>query len=104
MRAGALPCLVVIPDHAFILSREGWTIRKLKDFIMKNAPSGIGGATLQDEDFIVVVAGGPGVWMGLHRSAGGFGNSFATQKIELLRNWDKLVAKYKNIVPSYESY
>jgi hypothetical protein len=104
MGPGALSCFVVIPDHAFILSHEGWTKKKLKEFIVKNAPSGRGGAPLRDEEFIVVVAGGPGVWMGLHRSAGGFGNSFVTKKIELPRNWDKLVANYKSIVPTYEKY
>jgi hypothetical protein len=32
------------------------------------------------------------------------GNSFVTRKINLPRNWDKLVAKYKNVVPSYAGY
>ena len=59
---------------------------------------------LKDEDFIVVVAGGPGVWMASLKSSGGFGNSFVTKKIELPRNWDKLVAKYKALVPNYEYY
>jgi hypothetical protein len=59
---------------------------------------------LNDEDFIVVVAGGPGVWMAALKSSGGFGNSFVTKKIELPRNWDKLVAKYKALVPNYEYY
>jgi hypothetical protein len=36
--------------------------------------------------------------------SGGFGNSFVPKKIELPRNWDKLAAKYKNIVPNYEGY
>ena len=62
------------------------------------------GGPLADEDFIVVVAGGPGVWHGLHQSAGGFENSFVSKKIELPSNWDKLVAKYKNLVPNYVTY
>ncbi|MEJ2109736.1 MAG: hypothetical protein P8Z37_07470 [Acidobacteriota bacterium] len=35
---------------------------------------------------------------------GFFENSFVTKKIELPKNWDKLVAKYKNIKPVYERY
>ena len=47
---------------------------------------------------------GPGAWLGLLRSVGGFGNDFITKKIELPRNWDKLVAKYKDLVPTYAPY
>jgi len=100
----ALSCLVVIPDHAHILASEGWSKKRLKEFILKNAPRGEFRAPLKDEDFIVVVGGGSGVWMAALKSSGGFGNSFVTKKIELPRNWDKLVAKYKAIVPNYESY
>jgi hypothetical protein len=49
---------------------------------------------------MIVVAGGPGAWIGLLRSAGGWENSFVTRKIDLPRNWDKLVAKYKTVVPN----
>jgi hypothetical protein len=51
-----------------------------------------------------VVAGGPGAWMGMLRSVGGIENGFVTKKIELPRNWDKLVEKYKNVVPVYKKY
>jgi hypothetical protein len=105
MGPSSLSCLVVIPDHAKIFSSEGWTKRQVKDFIIKNANSrDRRGGRLGDEDFIVVVAGGPGVWMGLHQSAGGFENSFVTKKITLPRNWDKLTAKYRNLVPAYVKY
>jgi hypothetical protein len=116
MRPGSLSALIVIPDHARIFKSEGWTKQQVRDFIIKQssgpAASGVAGATsgtrrgrgLQDEDFILVVAGGPGVWHGLHQSAGGFKNSFVTKKINLPKNWDKLVAKYKNLVPNYVRY
>ncbi len=100
----ALSCLVVIPDHAHILASEGWTKKRLREFILKNAPKSELGPALRDEDFIIIVAGGPGVWMAVLRSAGGFENSFVTKKIELPRNWNKLVSKYKGIVPNYEFY
>jgi hypothetical protein len=109
MVTGGLSCLVVIPDHARILFSEGWTKQRLKEFIIENGPADSQGPVLRDEDFIIVVAGGPGVWMGLFRSAGGsslgnFNNAFVTTKIELPRNWDKLVAKYRDLVPEYVRY
>ena len=33
-----------------------------------------------------------------------FKNSLVTKKIELPKNWDKLVTKYKDIKPNYEKY
>jgi hypothetical protein len=102
----SLACIMVIPDHAKIFSSEGWSKKKVKAFIMKNSGQRnrrqIG--QLQDEDFMIIVAGGPGVWMGLLQSAGGFGNSFVTREIKLPRDWEKLKAKYKNLVPVYEKY
>ena len=56
------------------------------------------------DDLMIVVAGGPGAWIGLLRSAGGWENSFVTRKIDLPRNWDRLVAKYKNVIPTYVGY
>jgi hypothetical protein len=105
----ALSALVVIPDHAKILSTAGWTKQMVRDSIIKAsaeaAPATIGrGRGLRDEDFMLIVAGGPGVWMGLHQSAGGFGNRFITREIQLPRNWGQLVAKYKNLVPVYVRY
>jgi hypothetical protein len=109
MDPGALSALIVIPDHAKIFSREGWTKQKVRDFIIKaRAESGSGGGrrmgALKDEDFMLVVTGGPGVWHGLHQSAGGFGNRFITREIQLPGSWDQLVAKYKNLVPVYVKY
>jgi hypothetical protein len=53
---------------------------------------------------MILVAGGPGAWMAALRSVGGIQNDFVTKKIELPRNWDKLVAKYKDVVPAYVPY
>ena len=99
----------MIPDHARIFTAEGWTKQQVKDFIIKknstpNPNAGGRNVRLKDEDFMIVVAGGPGVWHGLLQSAGGFENSFVTKKINLPRNWDKLQAKYKNLVPTYVKY
>jgi hypothetical protein len=110
-----MSCLIVIPSHARVLSSEGWTKEKLKEFILKNAASPFP-VRKQDADvlsqppaadsggLLIVVAGGPGAWMGMLRSVGGIENGFVIKKIELPRNWDKLVAKYKNVVPTYKAY
>jgi hypothetical protein len=105
MEIRSLTALVLIPDQANILTKEGWTKKQLKEFIVKNASTRASrGAVLTENDFMVVVAGGPGTWMGSYRSAGGFENSFVTKKIELPRNWNNLVAKYKDLVPTYVKY
>jgi hypothetical protein len=56
------------------------------------------------DDRMILVAGGPGARMGTRRSVGGLENAPATKKIELPKNWDKRVAKCKNVVPNYEKY
>jgi|WetSurMetagenome_2_1015567.scaffolds.fasta_scaffold57213_2 hypothetical protein len=111
-----MSCLIVIPSHAKLLASEGWTKEKLKEFILKNAASRLPArkenadvlsqppAAVDTEGLMIVVAGGPGAWMGMLRSVGGIQNSFVTRKIELPRNWDKVVAKYKDVVPVYASY
>jgi hypothetical protein len=106
MNPTALSCMIVIPDHARIFSQEGWSKKKVKEFIIQNAGrrDNRRPGRLQDEDFMIVVAGGPGVWMGLLGSAGGFGNNFVHRKIELPANWEKLKAKYGNMVPTYVKY
>jgi hypothetical protein len=111
-----MSCLIVIPSHAKILADAGWTKGKLKKYILENAPAR-GPARKEGTDVLsqpppavdpsgltVLVAGGPGAWMAVLRSVGGIQNEFVTRKIELPRNWDKLVAKYKDIVPTYAPY
>ena len=113
MGPSTMSCLVVIPSHAKILAAEGWTKKKVKEYIAQHAmppfPSIVGGAAtprppIDVDNLTILVAGGPGAWMGLHRSAGGFGNAFVTKKLELPKNWDKLVAKYRDLKPDYEKY
>jgi hypothetical protein len=111
-----MSCLIVIPSHAKILADAGWTKEKLKEFILKNAPSRLpvrkeSGDVLSQppsavdpSGLMILVAGGPGAWMAVLRSVGGIQNDFVTRKIELPRNWDKLVAKYKDVVPTHVPY
>jgi hypothetical protein len=110
-----MSCLLIVPSHAKVLASEGWTKKKIKEYVLENSSlpfppvQGGQGTPLQPtkpspDDLMIVVAGGPGAWIGLLRSAGGWENSFVTKKIELPRNWDKLVAKYRSVVPSYVAY
>jgi hypothetical protein len=111
--AGGMSCLLVIPSHAKILASEGWTKKKVKEYLAEHTVSPFASArgsqttsrpAMDIENLMVLVAGGPGAWMGVLRSVGGFENALVTKKIELPKNWDKLVAKYKDIVPNYEKY
>ena len=115
MRPFALAALLVIPDHARILAREGWTKQRVRDFIIKQNPTSAAtgimdgnqtgvGRGLENDDFMLIVTGGPGVWHGLLQSAGGFKNSFVSKRITLPKNWDQLVARYRTMVPNYVLY
>jgi len=113
LNPGSMSCVLIVPSHAKVLASEGWTKKKVKEYIAQHAmppfPSIVGGNTaprqpIDIDNLTILVAGGPGAWMGLHRSAGGFENAFVTKKLELPRNWDKLVAKYKDLKPDYEKY
>jgi hypothetical protein len=115
LNPGSMSCLLVVPPHAKVLAGEGWTKKRIKEYILENSaspfPTAQGGrgtpilpVKSSIDDLMIIVAGGPGAWIGLLRSAGGWENSFVTMKIDLPKNWDKLVAKYKNVVPTYVGY
>ena len=52
----------------------------------------------------LLVAGGPGALIGILMPVGLFTTRKTIKKVELPSNWDKLVAKYKNLVPTYVRY
>jgi hypothetical protein len=57
---------------------------------------------LRSPEFIrLLVAGGVGA-LSLRIITGG--RTWVTKKVELPSNWDKLVAKYRDIVPAYLRY
>lgn len=115
LNPGSMSCILVVPPHARALADAGWTKKRIKEYILENSASpfpraqgGRGTPILPVEssidDLMILVTGGPGAWIGLMRSAGGWENSFVTVKIDLPRNWDRLVAKYNNLVPTYVEY
>jgi hypothetical protein len=118
-----MSCFIVIPSHAEILASEGWTKKMLKEFLLKGSDSPIddflkgadakkdAGSILSEppgavdpDSLMILVAGGPGAWTGLLKSVGGINNEFVTKKIQLPENWEYLVKKYRDIVPSYANY
>lgn len=123
MNPWSMSCFILIPSHARILADAGWTKEKLKEYLMKGSrlpmvshkKSQMGKKGSKDilsrppavsnpDSLMILVAGGPGAWTGLLRSVGGIKNDFVTKKIELPHNWDELVKKYGNIVPTYVRY
>jgi len=122
-------CLILHPSHARTLFGKGWTKKEVATFVSEYArvpafrhpgyyhvtlvPTR-GGlpvdaldsmAILDNPDWIrIIVAGGPGNFLGLFQGVWLEGMDWVTKKVELPGNWDKLVKKYRDIVPTYASY
>lgn len=127
---GGLTCIILTPDHARTLARKGWTKQMIKAYIAEYArvpayrhrsfyDTGTGlvqpgtvpfnamdsMAIIRDPDHVrLVVAGGPGAFIGIAASASIGGCKFVTKKIELPRAWEALVKRHRNHVPVYEQY
>jgi len=126
-------CLMLIPSHARTLAEKGWTKKKVAEFISEYArvPAyrhqkyyGVGAVTwgltkeqmscvnpmdsmsiLHDPDWIrILVAGGPGAFMGLLGGSWFPKADWITRKVEIPADWDNLVRKYKDLVPTYIRY
>jgi hypothetical protein len=114
MGTTSMSSVILIPSWAKVLAGEGYTKQDVKDYIAEHSkPVVIAGfenitnqAKMDTENLMILVAGGPGSFIGLLKSVGPgfFNNALVTKKIELPKNWDKLVAKYSNLVPIYERY
>jgi hypothetical protein len=130
MPRGMRYTLVFTPPHANNLAREGYTKEKVKQHIVENklvpaarirAQAGMRAARIpasgspvpedgmvpqiRDPRFIrVIVGGGPGAFIAHLAGGGATPGKKEIQRIDLPKNWDKLVAKYKNVVPTYAKY
>jgi hypothetical protein len=114
MGTTSMSSVILIPSWAKVLSSEGYTKQKVKDYIAEHSkPAVISGfetitnpAKMDTENLMILVAGGPGSFIGLLKSVGPgfFNNTLVTKKIVLPKDWDKLVAKYGNLKPIYEKY
>jgi hypothetical protein len=121
--------LIFNPPTAKNLAREGFSKDKIKKYIAENKkiravlPKNQLGFTpkprfsqpdpdkdgmipvIRDPQVIrVIVGGGPGAFVAHLMGGGPTPGKKEFQKIDLPKNWDKLVAKYKNVVPTYAKY
>ena len=127
---GGLSCFILTPVHAKILAKKGWTKEMIRNYVSKfarvpayrhphlyetNKAIARQGAVPMNSmdsmaiipvpDYIrILVAGGPGAFIGLVCGSALGGAEWLTKKIDLPANWNKLVAKYRNVVPMYEKY
>ncbi len=118
VRGAGLLIIVIPPGTAQILSQEGFTKNKVKEYISEHAASVSRFQQQNSKDspepvrmprkpntdnMMVLVAGGPG---GLYIASGAWiqWQQYVTKKLELPKAWDKLVARYKNMVPTYLKY
>jgi hypothetical protein len=113
--------IMLTPTNARSLAKKGWTKKTIKEYIVENArvPRSHTARFYSGQDkgdpnelipainippgrpnlIQVFVIGGMGSWLGLIT-----GGQSVTEKIEFPMSWDKLVAKYKNVVPTYARY
>ncbi len=123
--------IVFNPQTAKNIAREGFTKEKIKQYITEKkfvpavqpknqlGNSGIPGASpsqdLQNKPEMVplirdprviriIVGGGPGAFVAHLIGGGATPGKKEIQKIELPKNWEKLVAKYKDLAPIYAKY
>jgi hypothetical protein len=118
--------IIFNPTHARILAKAGWTKQDIKDFLSEfgrtparrsSNSSGMlfkgritprAGETtriIRDPRVIrIIVAGGPGAFMAHVFGGGPTPGQNEIRKIELPKNWDKLVVKYKDMVPNHVRY
>ena len=121
-RMGML-AIMMTPVNAQALGSRGWTKKDIKSYIIEHATAPrdhFAGYNPESDEkgdpneqvplfnvrpgqpdpIQIFVAGGWGSWTGLISG----GQRITTEKIELPSNWDKLVTKYKNVVPTYARY
>ena len=117
MTTSTMSSLILIPSWARVLSSEGYTKQKVREYLAAHVTptrSSVAGFSSDanppkvdlNSSLMILVAGGPGSFIAVLRSAGPgfFENALVTKKMELPKNWDKLVAKYKGLKPNYEKY
>ena len=114
-------CYVMPPTNAKVLAEAGWTKKGIQEFISEHSrvpayrdrPMRGGQWPLNPMDtrrilplerVRFIVAGGTGVWGAICAASLPFPAQWVTKKIELPANWDKLVEKYKNLVPTHVRY
>jgi hypothetical protein len=110
---------LVTPGGAKLLADKGWTKKKVVSFItdeLKHVPpverpketlypAGHFEALMPtgEQALRIIVAGASADRVAAYQLSGGMAG-WITKKVELPRNWDDLVKKYKDIIPTYARY
>jgi hypothetical protein len=126
-RSGLL-CILLPPPVAKALAEKGWKKKEISNFFSMYArvpanhhPSYWGASrgdvrketvpinptdpvpVIRNPDWIrILVAGGPGSFIGLFAGSALGQTDWVTQRIEIPTHWNKLVNKYKSVVPIYK--
>ena len=117
--------ILIQPQHARALAEEGWTKKEIQTYISEYArkpayqtsgfylpwsPNRIH-PPLNPQDSVRMIASPNSIRLVVAGGAGGLmidlisgGSGWTTKKITLPANWNKLVAKYKDVVPTYFRY
>lgn len=126
-RTDAMLCWLLNPRQAKLLADAGWTKAEIKRYVVEYArapaykiadkymyPVTKAVAPQNDMDSVamysnvdrisIIVTGGYTSQMGLYFTNRLRPLEFITRKVELPANWDKLVRKYRDIVPNYARY
>ncbi len=95
---------LLTPSSARFLA--GMTKKEIIDLVSdvtwhQGEPVHVGPARHEPSAFRLLVTGGEQNWTALYKM---MQQGVVTKKVELPANWNKLVAKYKNIVPTYVRY
>ncbi|MBN2240691.1 MAG: hypothetical protein JW712_13030 [Dehalococcoidales bacterium] len=108
VRGPSMYIFVLPPGSADILAGGGFTKKMLKEYIMKDFMNPASGAPRgpfapDPEHITILVAGGPG---GIYVASGAWiqWQDYVIKKLPLPKDWNKLVNKYKNLVPVYAKY
>ncbi|MCL4182681.1 MAG: hypothetical protein KJ011_04455 [Burkholderiaceae bacterium] len=127
---GGLSCFIITPVQAKTLAARGWTKPLIAKYVYEfgRVPAyrhrayygvdfahGVPGTLPPNpmdsmailpspEHARIIVAGGPGAFIGIASGAGMPGRNFVTKKIRLPAAWGELVARYRSMVPTYERY
>jgi hypothetical protein len=117
--------VLLTPTNAQALASRGWTKKTVKEYILENArvprerhqsffaePQAekekqnpqdslpiFRVSPTEPDPIQLYVVGGFGSWIGLL-----CGGTISTEKIELPANWNELVEKYREVVPTYAMY
>ncbi len=95
--------LLVCPSHAETLADAGWSTQRIIAEIERTrpAPPATGTGRLSGPEGVrIVVAGGPGAWIGLVTGVG----RWVTKPVAVPSGWGRLVKKYRDRVPNYLRY